>query len=407
MGKNKVCFVIMGFGKKMDYRNSREVDLDLIYEKAIKPLFQTKLNDYKLIRADEISGSDIIDVKMYKLLMNADLVIADITTMNENALYELGVRHALRPFSTIIMLQKSEKGCIPFDLSHNRLLTYEDFGEKLDDEEAQQIEDLLYDFIDSTTSNEIDSPFYTYLQNVKPPFYSTEEDTNAINDFVEQEKTLSYHLDLAHKFNNNSDFVSSVKEWGILHKLSPANNYITQQYALSRYKSKSPNATIALQEALDIIKTLEPDSSLDLETLGITGAIYKRLFSINQNYDYLDEAIKMYRKGYIIKNDYYNGENYANCVLLMTQKNNILNNEQKYLRYKSRKIYTDIANDLERKVQIGEINIWMYATLSICYYVLNDNLNHEKYKKLFIDNTNKEWEHDTFYETLDKISSCL
>ena len=108
----KICFVVMGFGKKMDYRNSKEVDLDIIYKKIIKDLFDS-LTEYELIRADEISGSDLIDVSMYSLLLKADLVIADITTMNENAIYELGVRHALKPFSTIIMMQESEK--IPFD----------------------------------------------------------------------------------------------------------------------------------------------------------------------------------------------------------------------------------------------------------------------------------------------------
>ena len=74
---------------------------------------------------------------MYSLLLKADLVIADITTMNENAIYELGIRHALKPFSTIIMMQESEK--IPFDLNHCRILTYKDFGEVLDDEEAEKI----------------------------------------------------------------------------------------------------------------------------------------------------------------------------------------------------------------------------------------------------------------------------
>jgi len=37
----KICFVAMGFGKKMDYRNSKEVDLDIIYKKVIKNLFDS------------------------------------------------------------------------------------------------------------------------------------------------------------------------------------------------------------------------------------------------------------------------------------------------------------------------------------------------------------------------------
>ncbi|MDY9922179.1 MAG: hypothetical protein U2P59_10200 [Synergistota bacterium] len=71
----KVCFVVMGFGKKMDYENSKEVDLDRIYKKVIKVLFEKDFTNYELIRADEIASSSIIDVNMYTLLMKADLVI--------------------------------------------------------------------------------------------------------------------------------------------------------------------------------------------------------------------------------------------------------------------------------------------------------------------------------------------
>ena len=76
----------------------------------------------------------------------------------------------------------------------------------------------------------------------------------------------------------------------------PNNDYVVQQLALVQYKSKYPNETIALEEAKRTIELLNPQDSLDLETIGITGAIYKNLFKINNNYDYLDEAIKYYKK---------------------------------------------------------------------------------------------------------------
>ncbi|MHB8097781.1 MAG: hypothetical protein ACYDEI_09050 [Erysipelotrichaceae bacterium] len=157
----KVCFVIMGFGKKMDYENSREVDLDRIYNKVIKELINSEFKDYELIRADEISGSSLIDIGMYALLMNSDLVIADLTTLNSNAIYELGVRHALKPYSTIIMAD--EKCKIPFDLSHSRFLKYKEIGEYLDENEIEIIKNALKKFIISTEKKEVDSPFYSFL----------------------------------------------------------------------------------------------------------------------------------------------------------------------------------------------------------------------------------------------------
>ena len=47
----------------------------------------------KSIRADEIQHSTVIDVPMYEMLLQADVVIADLSTYNVNAAYELGVRY--------------------------------------------------------------------------------------------------------------------------------------------------------------------------------------------------------------------------------------------------------------------------------------------------------------------------
>lgn len=271
----KICFVAMGFGKKMDYRNSKEVDLDIIYKKVIKNLFDS-LTEYELIRADEISGSEIIDVSMYSLLLKADLVIADITTMNENAIYELGIRHALKPFSTIIMMQESEK--IPFDLNHCRILTYKDFGEVLDDEEAEKIKTNLHSFIKASEEQNIDSPLYTYLPNIVPPNISDRELDELLDTAKTKEETISNLVGKAEALKNESKFKESISEWKKLRDILPNNDYVVQQLALVQYKSKYPNATLALGEALNTIQSLNPKKSLDLETIGITGAIYKNLF---------------------------------------------------------------------------------------------------------------------------------
>lgn len=294
----KICFVAMGFGKKMDYRNSKEVDLDIIYKKVIKNLFDS-LTEYELIRADEISGSEIIDVSMYSLLLKADLVIADITTMNENAIYELGIRHASKPFSTIIMMQESEK--IPFDLNHCRILTYKDFGEVLDDEEAEKIKTNLHSFIKASEEQNIDSPLYTYLPNIVPPNISDRELGELLDTAKTKEETISNLVGKAEALKNESKFKESISEWKKLRDILPNNDYVVQQLALVQYKSKYPNETLALGEALNTIQSLNPKKSLDLETIGITGAIYKNLFKLNKNYDYLDEAINYYKKGFLYK----------------------------------------------------------------------------------------------------------
>lgn len=120
----KVCFVVMGFGKKTDYESGRTLDLDATYETIIHPAAADL--DLRCIRADEIMHSGVIDTEMYEMLLRADLVVADISTGNVNAMYELGVRHALRPFSTVIM--KEIDGKLHFDLDHVNTFHYKHLG---------------------------------------------------------------------------------------------------------------------------------------------------------------------------------------------------------------------------------------------------------------------------------------
>lgn len=400
----KICFVVMGFGKKMDYLNSKEVDLDIIYKKVIKDLFNS-LTEYELIRADEISSSEIIDVSMYSLLLKADLVIADITTMNENAIYELGIRHALKPFSTIIMMQESEK--IPFDLNHCRILTYKDFGEVLDDEEAKKIKTNLHSFIRVSEEQNVDSPLYTYLPNIIPPNISDSEFDELLDTAKTKEETISNLLSKAEALKNESKFKESILEWKKLQEILPNNDYVVQQLALVQYKSKYPNETIALGDALNTIQSLNPKKSLDLETIGITGAIYKNLFYLNNNYDYLDEAMKYYKKGFIIKNDYYNGENYSTCLLLKTQKTDLKVDEIEYLKFESKKVCREIISLLEENIRYNEINYWMYATLATCYLRLNDEKNYKKYEAVFFANTAIPWQIETYRKTIDVTKKIL
>src|SRR5262245_42249758 len=106
------CFVIMGFGEKTDFQSKpqRVLNLNRTYEDIIEPT--VKAAGLSCIRADQIIHSTVIDKPMYEQLLDADLVIADLSTSNANAIYELGVRHALRPYTTIVMAES--KFAFPF-----------------------------------------------------------------------------------------------------------------------------------------------------------------------------------------------------------------------------------------------------------------------------------------------------
>ena len=88
--KKNTCFVIMGFGKKNHTDFGITFDLDKAYQKIIRPAAE-KLG-YECIRANEIDDSGLIEKSMYAILMQADLVIAYVTTDNANAMYEVMVQ---------------------------------------------------------------------------------------------------------------------------------------------------------------------------------------------------------------------------------------------------------------------------------------------------------------------------
>ena len=92
---DKTCFVVMGFGTKTDYTKPKTFNLDKTYRNIIKPAATAA--GLECLRADEIVHSGNINVPMYEQLLKADVVVADVSTYNCNAFYELGVRHALRP----------------------------------------------------------------------------------------------------------------------------------------------------------------------------------------------------------------------------------------------------------------------------------------------------------------------
>lgn len=184
--KKKLCFVIMGFGKKTDYKSGKTLNLDATYYEIIKPAAEEC--GIECIRADEVCHSGSIDREMYRKLLLADVVIADISTNNANALYELGVRHALKKGTTIIMSEKS--GVLHFDLNHTATLIYEHLGDDIGCSEARKKRSELQKLISTALQeSKTDSPIYTFLPDLKTPTFSEKEIEEIVEESNESEKS--------------------------------------------------------------------------------------------------------------------------------------------------------------------------------------------------------------------------
>ncbi len=299
----KTCFVIQGFGIKTDFETGRKLDLDASYQVIKEAVITSGLN---CIRADDIQSSSIIDKPLYEHILHADLVIADLSTSNVNAIYELGVRHALRPYTTIIVAESQCK--VRFDLNRNSIITYKHLGDDIGRQEAIKFQNKLTIKINEIIENkQIDSPVYTYLPELKLP---------EINSNIKLKIDNSTVVDKPNLLNSFRDAKSKsawIRVIEILKKMIALNlddSYIIQQLALATYKSNE-NDFNNLHDALSVLNKLTPSTSHDIETLGIWGAIHKRLWLVTTNSEHLNEAIKSYHRGFMLSNDYYNGINYA------------------------------------------------------------------------------------------------
>src|SRR6187551_1703485 len=115
-----LCFVLMPFGTKSD-GIKKEIDFDKVYYSYIKPAIL--LAGLEPIRADEEKGGGFIHKPMYERLMFCDFAVADLSFANANVFYELGIRHALKPYTTVSIFEKNTK--LPFDTAPLRTKPYD------------------------------------------------------------------------------------------------------------------------------------------------------------------------------------------------------------------------------------------------------------------------------------------
>ena len=326
------CFVVMGFHTKKDPETGRVLDLDKSYRHIIKPAAEAA--GFRCFRADELKGAGVIDVPMYNWLYRADLVVADLSTLNPNAFFELGVRYALRPRTTVLVAEDRFQN--PFDTNHLQTLPYRHDGEVLDIEAVQaacpELTKAIQEAISATTH--VDSPVYTYLPNLEPPSFGASErmaeedasakaaarvdaaDTPAARQALEQ--PMADLIDVALKYREGNEFkaMAALLEGVRVVQGDRADEYVLQQLALATYKSQHPGPTEALLQARHILEPLHPWTSLDAETVGLWGAIHKRLASVedrsaDQRAADLNIAVEALHRAYLLLGDHYNGINTA------------------------------------------------------------------------------------------------
>lgn len=348
-----ICFVLMPFGTKQD-ENHRTINFDTVFTAIIEPAVTAAGMD--CIRADAETVGGIIHKPMFERLWFCEFAVADLTTANANVFYELGVRHALRPFTTVLI--SAQGSPLPFDLGPvRRAHAYhlDDAGSPTmtHNDVAALTEQLRA--VSSSVKRSIDSPVYQLLAGLGDWQAPDPDEVDAFHDRMAQVEELRQQLhaasDTAEYAGTEAAKVELISFESRLGKLEATTlglaaelllayrgveayeemialvarlpeqmsrlPMIREQYALALNRSGDPS------KAIRVLGTLIRERGPSSETCGILGRVHKDRWEAELTAGrtaaaegHLERAIDTYVQGFEVDwRDYYPG---INAVELMT-----------------------------------------------------------------------------------------
>lgn len=385
-----MCFVDMPFGKKTDLATGNEIDFDNIYKSAIKPAIEKA--GLEPIRGDEEQTGGIIHKAMFARLLLSEYVVADLTLANANVFYELGIRHAAKPFTTVPIFANIHP--LPFDVNMVRAVGYDLKKGVLSKKAAKDLKSKLIERIQQAIKGPPvkDSPLFELIPEY-PAFELPHEVTEVFRERVSRMK--EFHallekakskpsnqercealLEIQKKLENLKDVQDnvlvdlmlsfrSVEAWNEMAELCEMFSdslkekvLIRQQWAFSLNRRNKPGDR---DKAISLLTGIMKEYGLDPETLGILGRVHKdRYREAKEKGSYiasaaLDEAISTYIKGFESDpRDYYPG---VNAITLLNEKG-----DEESLK-KAAELFPVVTYAVARRGGAASDNYWDLATM--------------------------------------------
>ncbi len=224
------------------------------YTNIIKPAIEGYEEEgsriFDAVRADFITKTGSINKSVIQHIYNADLVIADLTDLNPNVFYELGVRHALRNGTVLVALEGTKP---PFDVGDLRIVFYKD-RVGAEREAIPKIQDLI-STLEETSSLE-DSPVFAVLPALHDPQTRDLSESRAKASAAELEAAeLRVKLSLAEEANlrlreSFTTFERTIKT--VLDRLTPKDREVTAEAVDRAVKARSKKPRRVAQQLLGI-----------------------------------------------------------------------------------------------------------------------------------------------------------
>lgn len=375
----------MPFGKKSD-DSGRAIDFDQIYNSIIGPGIQQA--DLEPIRADEEVVGGFIHKPMFERLMLCDYAVADLTTANPNVFYELGIRHGIRPHSTVLLFAKGMR--LPFDVAPLRALPYMTDAQGAPNAVAADRNALATRLLECRNPVE-DSPLFQLVSDFPRPDIARLK-TDTLRDLVEYSQKYKAKLSAARKEGpkavkdieqelniRDTDpaviidlFLShrAVENWSAMVDLVPKMSPILARTILVREQlGLALNRLGRREEAEAILLKLIEERGPSSETNGILGRVYKDLWKNSKNsgnlaaaHGYLRKAISTYLKGF--ESDWRDAYPGVNVVTLMEMDNPVDARQAELLPV--------VQYAVKRRLESRSPDYWDYATLLELAVLKND-----------------------------------
>lgn len=208
----KRCFVITPIG---DSGSSVRRAADGLIKSAIQPVLEEA--GFTVVAAHQMSDTGSITRQVIERVLGDDLVIANLTGLNPNVMYELAIRHAARKPVLVV----AENGTnLPFDISDERTIFYSNDMHGVEDLKAALSTAIGVALADKSPDN----PIYRAVQsNVMRA---------TVKDKPEQQYLLERLDDVDRQINHmstllNSILVSPPKGFGLRSATQVATGTIT------------------------------------------------------------------------------------------------------------------------------------------------------------------------------------
>lgn len=239
-----LCFVLMPFGRKLD-AGGRLTDFDAVYRNVIAPAVEQAGLDP--VRADEERIGGTIHKPMFERLMLCHYAVADITGANPNVFYELGIRHALRPRSTVILFR--EGTVLPFDIVLVRGISYKTDGSGEPVEAEPTIAGVAAQLKEARSNPHDDSPIFQLIDDL-PRWEIDHTKTDVFRSTVDYSKR--YKNRLAKAVEQGAPAVEAIAAEPGLGNLLEVETGIVVDLFLSMRDVKAYDAMIKLYDRMPL-----------------------------------------------------------------------------------------------------------------------------------------------------------